>query len=178
VLVPNAKKVGLVWTTSEANSKITTDQAKEEGPKLGLEILEGPITKKEEIGTAAQALADKGIDVFLSTTDVTVVDGLESLVQVAIQTKKPIVSNDPSSAPRGATVAYGIDYYNNGVSSSKLINRILNGEAASKVDIEKEKDFGLAVNIEAASLMKVTLPDAILSKVKPEFKYEKITPKK
>jgi len=174
-VVPNAKKVGLVWTTSEANSKVTTDTAKEEAPKIGLEIVEAGITKSADVKQGAESIADK-VDVFLSTTDVSVVDSLESLVQVAIASKKPIISNDPSSAPRGATVAYGIDYFNNGVSSARLASRILNGEAANKVDIEQDKEFGLVVNLEAASLMGVTLPDAILSRA--SIKYDKITPKK
>ncbi len=174
-VVPTAKKVGLVWTTSEANSKVTTDTAKEEAPKIGLEIVEAGITKSADVQQGAQSIADK-VDVFLSTTDVSVVDSLESLVQVAIASKKAIISNDPSSAPRGATVAYGIDYFNNGVSSARLASRILNGESATKIDIERDKEFGLVVNLEAASLMGVKLPDSILARA--TIKYDKITPKK
>jgi putative ABC transport system substrate-binding protein len=175
IVAPNAKNIGLVWTTSEQNSAVNTDIAKQEAPGLGLTIVEAPISKREEVQQAAQSIADK-VDVFFSTTDVSVVDQLEALVQVAIAKKKPVISNDPSSGPRGVALAYGIDYYNNGVSSAKLASRILNGEAASKVDIEKEKDFGLVVNLEGAQLMGVKLPDAILSKA--SVKYDKITPNK
>jgi len=73
-------------------------------------------------------------------------------------------------------VNYGLDYYNNGVASSRLVNRILNGEAVSKIDIDRDKDFYLAINLEAASLMNVKIPDAILSK--NPVKFDKITPKK
>lgn len=173
-ILPNAKNAGLIWTTSETNSKVTTDQSKEAAPGAGLTIIEGPITKKEEVLQAAQSIADK-IDFFFSTTDVSVVNALESMVQVSLSAKKPIISLDPASAARGAMVAIGIDYYNSGINSVKYIDKILNGTAASKLDIDVEKLFEIAVNIKAAELTGVKIPDDILKQAKNTYK--EITPK-
>lgn len=162
-LLPNAKNAGLVWTTSEVNSKVTTDQSKAAAPDLGLTIVEGPITKKEDVLQAAQAIGDK-VDFFFSTTDVSVVANLEALVQVSIQTKKPIISVDPASAARGAMVAYGIDYYNGGVNSVRLIEKILSGTQVGKIDIEVDKGFYLAVNTKIADQIGFKIPDDILKR--------------
>jgi putative tryptophan/tyrosine transport system substrate-binding protein len=173
-ILPNAKNAGLVWTTSEVNSQVTTDQAKKFSSQFGLTIVEGPITKKEDVLQASQAIADK-VDFFLSTTDVSVVAALESLVTVSIQSKKPIISNDPASATRGAMVAVGIDYYNAGVNSVRLVEKILSGTPVSKVDIEIEKAFEISVNTKASELTGVKIPDAILKQAKTTFK--EITPR-
>jgi putative tryptophan/tyrosine transport system substrate-binding protein len=173
-ILPNAKNAGLVWTTSEVNSQVTTEQARKFAPQFGLTIVEGPITKKEDVLQASQAIADK-VDFFLSTTDVSVVAALESLYQIAVQSKKPIISNDPASAPRGAMVAVGIDYYNSGINSVRAIEKILTGTPASKIDIDIEKAFEVSVNTKAAELTGVKIPDAILKQAKTTFK--EVTPK-
>lgn len=173
-VLPNAKNAGLVWTTSEVNSQVTTDQAKKFAPQFGFTIVEGPITKKEDVLQASQAIADK-VDFFFSTTDVSVVAALESLVQVSIQSKKPIISNDPASAARGAMVAVGIDYYNSGVNSVRAMEKILSGTPASKIDIDIEKAFEVSVNTKASELTGVKIPDAILKQAKTTLK--EITPR-
>src|SRR4051794_36060885 len=94
--VPTAKKYGIIWNPTEANSAVVTGVARDAAPKLGVELIEQTISKSDEALQAAQALVAKGIDLFFISTDSTVVASFESVVKVAIDSKKPLFANDPS----------------------------------------------------------------------------------
>jgi putative ABC transport system substrate-binding protein len=174
-ILPNAKNAGLVWTSSEPNSQVTTKLTKDAAPSVGLTVIDGTITKAEEVLQTSQSIVDR-IDFFFSTTDVTVVAALESMVQVSISSKKPIISLDPYSAPRGVLIAYGIDYYNGGVNSVRMVEKILSGTAANKIDIEVDKSFEIRVNAKTSELTGVKVPDDLLKRATKV--YNEITPLK
>jgi len=173
-IVPTAKNVGLVYNPSETNSKISRDQALDVASKLGLKLVDASITGSGDVLPAAQSLADK-VDVFFSTTDVTVVNAFESLVKVATDGKKPLVANDPDSGSRGAVAALGLDYFDNGVASGGKAAQILDGKKVQEVAIDRQKKGFLTVNLKAAEQMGVKLPDAVTNRA--DQKFTEIKPK-
>jgi len=130
--VPAAKKYGLIWNPTEANSVVVTGIARESAPKLGVELVEQTVSKPDEVLQAAQALVAKGIDLFFVSTDSTVVAALEAVVKVASDSKKPLFGNDPSSAARGAAAALGIDYEQVGYESGQMAAIFLSGKPLAR----------------------------------------------
>ncbi len=104
---PTAKKVGIVYSSAEANSEIQVDLAKTEAAKQGLTIETATITNSSEVQQAAQSL---NVDAFFVPTDNTVVSAFESMVQVAEQKKIPLISADPRfcRARRGRRLGRGL----------------------------------------------------------------------
>ena len=58
--VPSARKFGLIWNPTEANSAVVTGVARESAPKVGVELIEQTVSKSDEVLQAAQALIAKG----------------------------------------------------------------------------------------------------------------------
>ena len=167
--VPNAKKFGIIWNPTEANSVVVTGVARESAKTLGIELIEQTISKPDEVLQAAQALLTKGIDLFFVSTDSTVVAAFEAVVKVANDNKKPLFANDPSSAARGAAAALGIDYEQVGYESGQMAAMFLSGKPMSEIKIEKASLGLLAINTRAASEQGVTFPADVLAQAKQTY---------
>lgn len=157
---PTAKKVGIVYSSAEANSEIQVDLAKTEAAKQGLTIETATITNSSEVQQAAQSL---NVDAFFVPTDNTVVSAFESMVQVAEQKKIPLISADPDSVERGAVGAWAVDYHAMGKQTGHLVAKILRGQKPADTPVETG-EATLTINTAAAQRMGVTIPPEDVTK--------------
>lgn len=137
---------------------------------MGLTLEVTTISNSSEVQTAAEALLARGVEAFFVSTDSTVVAGLESLVKVANDNDIPLFANDPSSAERGAAVALGFDYYQDGLDTGALAVAILNGELdIAAIPIERQRKGSLAVNLTSATEQGLTIPQEYLDRADLTF---------
>jgi len=130
--------------------------------KKGIKIIAAPAQRTSDIPTATKSLKGK-VDIIYTTTDNNVVSAYESLVKVANESKIPLVASDPDSAPRGASVALGMSYYDLGRQAGKIVIRILNGEKPGDIAPQVGNVTQLVINKKAAQKQGVILSDEILN---------------
>jgi len=170
-IVPSARRYGIIWNPTEANSEVVTKLAREAAPKLGIELVEQTISKADEVLQAAQALVTKGIDLFFISTDSTVVSAFEAVVKVANENKKPLIANDPASAGRGAAAALGVDYEQSGYEAGQMAALVLSGQkTTAEIRVERTVSGFLAVNLAGAAEQGVTFPPEVLAQVRETFR--------
>lgn len=161
-LVPDAKKVGIVYASGEVNSQVQVDEAKKAAEPRGLEIVSQTVTNVTEIPQAVQALGE--VDAFYVPTDNMVVSGISSLVQVAEESKTPVIAAEAGTVEGGAAATLGIDYTELGRQTGEMALRILrDGADPATMPVETAKTFTYMVNEEAAKRQGITIPEAILS---------------
>ena len=160
-IVPGAKTIGIVYSSAETNSQVQVEMAKTAAQKIGVTIKTATITNSSEIQQAAQSIAG-GIDAYFVPTDNTVVSGLESLIQVAVDHKLPIITADADSVKRGCIASYAVDYGKMGTQTGAMIAGILQGADPATMPVEVQTDPQLTVNKEAAAKIGLTIPDAVL----------------
>lgn len=159
---PEAKTVGIVYSSSEANSQVLVDLAQKEAPALGLEIKTATVINTSEVGQAAESLS---VDAYYVPTDNTVVTAIESLTQVAEKNKRLVIAADTDSAMRGAAAALSLDYYKQGKQAAAMAVKILkDGAKPADMPVETQKDLDLVLNTKAASEQAVVLPEAVLKR--------------
>lgn len=158
---PEAKKVGVIYNSGEANSVVQIEQVKALAPELGFEIVERAVTNSSEVKQAAESFS--GIDAIYIPTDNTVVSALDAVLMVAEKLKVPVIAGESESVKSGALLTYGIDYYELGRQTGEMAVRVLKGEAKpADMAIETQKDLQLFVNKKAAERFGVTLPQQLL----------------
>src|SRR5690554_6038071 len=157
-LVPNAKKVGVVYNPGEANSVVVVEAFKKLLPNYGMELVEAAAPRTVDVGSAARSLVGK-VDVIYTNTDNNVVSAYEALVKVGNDRKIPLVASDTDSVKRGAIAALGIDYRDLGRQTGRMVVRILEGEAPSKIKPETSNNLQLFLNETAAKKQGVTLSE-------------------
>lgn len=164
-IVPDADTVGYIYNTAEANSVANTNILLPLFEELGLTAEIQTISASAEITTAAEALVSRGVDVFYVATDSTVVAGLEALIQVANENEIPVIASDPSSAARGAVLAQGLDYMQEGRDAGRIAVAFLAGELdLATARISRQRTNLLAVNLDAAAEQGVTVPESLLER--------------
>ncbi|WP_277998853.1 ABC transporter substrate-binding protein [Moorella sulfitireducens] len=157
-LVPGAKKVGVIYNSSEVNSQVQVKIVKEEAVGLGLTVIEAPVTASNEVVQAAQSLVGK-VEAIYIPTDNTVVASVAGVLQVAEQHKIPVIAGESNTVEAGALGTIGIDYYKLGEQTGQMALRVLKGEKPQDMPIEKQKDLSIVLNARAAQAFGVTIPE-------------------
>lgn len=164
-IVPTAKTVGIVYSTSEANSLIQVEWAKTAAKELGLTITEAPAPTTADVLQAAETV---DADAIWVPVDNTVVTALESVLQVGEAKKIPVFVGDADSVARGAIGTFGIDYYELGRQTGQMAIKILvDGQNPGDMPIESLNNPTLYLNPGAAERMGVKIPQSVLDRADP-----------
>ncbi len=158
---PGAKRVGFVYSPGEVNSTIVLKELKAELGKRGMSVVEASAARTVDIPSAVKSLVGK-VDVIYTTTDNNVVSAYESMVRVADEADIPLVAADTDSVKRGAIAALGMNYYDLGRQTGKMVDRILKGEKAGSIAPEIGSKMSLVVNPGAAEKQGLKLPEALI----------------
>jgi len=160
-IVPNAKKIGIVYNPGEANSVVVVKQLRELLPKAGMTLVEATAPRTVDVGAAARSLVGK-VDAIYTNTDNNVVSAYEALVKVGEAAKIPLIAADTDSVKRGAIAALGVNYHDLGVQTGELVVKILKGAKPGDLAWETSSKLELYVNPGAAAKQGVTLSDALV----------------
>ncbi|MEJ6488548.1 ABC transporter substrate-binding protein [Leucobacter sp. USCH14] len=160
-IVPDAKKVGIVYASGEVNSEVQVEAAEEAAGELDLEIVTKTVTTANDIAQATEALGD--VDAIYVPTDNLVVSGIASLVQVAEEKQIPVIGAEAGTVEGGAVATLGIDYVDLGHQTGEMAIKILeDGADPAELPVETSKSFTYVVNPGAAERMGVEIPKDIL----------------
>lgn len=164
-ILPQAKRIGVIYSPGEANSVAIVDALKKAVPAAGLTLVEAAAARTVDVASAAQSLVGRA-DVIYAPTDNNVMSAFEGIVKVAQQAKLPVIAADTDAVKRGAVAALGLNYYDLGRQTGKVVARILNGEAAGSIASQVSTTFELHVNPAAATRQGVTLSEAFIQSAK------------
>ena len=161
------KKLGNIYASNEANSVSIAKLVKDACTKLGIEVIEATVTNSSEVKQATESIIDK-VDAIYISTDNTVVSALNSVTDVALKKKVPVMSADPSSAETFDIIAaYGFNYYQIGIETGKLVADILNGKKTKDLPtkyLTEASSLDLLINLDVAKQIGITVSEDILSK--------------
>lgn len=158
---PDAKVLGYVYSPGEANSVALRDELKATLPKYGMSLLDIPANRPTDIGMATRSL-DGRADVIYTSMDNNVASAFESMAGAAAEIRIPIIASDEFSVRRGATAALGVNDYDFGRSTGKMVVSILQGTAVKQVAPQVMNTLTLYVSPKHAAQQGVTLPDALV----------------
>ena len=128
-LLPDAKKVGILYCSAESNSEIQVKMAKKALDKLGIEVVEKSVSSSNEIQQAVESLASEKVDAIYAPTDNTIAAAMPTVSQVATEHKIPTVVGCDTMVEDGGLVSYSINYKDLGYKAGEMAVKILKGEA-------------------------------------------------
>ena len=168
-LMPDAKKIGILYTTSEANSVSTIKEYKELAENYDFEIVDSGINTVADVEMAAKDLASK-VDCISNLTDNTVVSSLATIQDKANAANIPVFGSEIEQVKIGCLAAEGIDYISLGKDTGKMAAKILKGEAkAEDMEYQLLKESNLYVNEKVAENLGITVPDSMNDRVVETF---------
>ena len=160
-MLPDAEKVGIMYTTSEANSISALETYKELAGDYGFEIVESGISTTADISLAADDLISQ-VDCITNLTDNTVVASLPTILEKANEKGIPVFGSEIEQVRIGCLAAEGLDYVALGEQTGEMAAKILKGEAeASEMPYETITEPGFYVNMKVAENLGITVPDEL-----------------
>lgn len=168
-IVPAAKKVGIIYNSSEVNSQVQVDIADKAAPGLGLELVKVTVTASSEVMQAAQSMRGR-VDAIYIPTDNMVVSSLAAVIKVAEDNKIPVFGAESNTVESGALATVGIDYYKLGRMTGEMAVRVLKGEKPQDMAIQQQEGSDLILNLKAAQNMGVTVPEAVVTRASKVIK--------
>lgn len=156
--LPEAKTIGILYTTSETNSLTHLEKFKELAPKYDFTIEAVGVSSQSEIPLAMDVLVTK-CDVINNFTDNNVVNNLDTVLAKAKEAGIPVFGSEEEQVKKGCVAAQNIDYYALGEKTGKMAARVLKGESPASMPVEVISDYLPVANKEAMALYGLTMPE-------------------
>lgn len=168
-ILPEAKTIGILYTTSEVNSESAIAEYKAAAPDYGFTIVESGISASADIPLAADSLLEK-VDCITNLTDNTVVASLPVILDKAAKKNIPVFGSEIEQVRIGCLAAMGLDYVDLGRQTGRMAAKILKGEAkASEMNFEVIEEAAFYGNSKVAETLGLSFPEELTASAKEMF---------
>lgn len=162
-LLPNAGKVGVLYSTSEVNSELQVNMAKEAAKNLGMTIIEIPVTNTTEFEPALNAKI-KDIDFLFLPTDNLVASNMPIISKIAMNNDVVIMGSEKGHVEGGALACEGVDYYKLGHQTGIMAVEILQGKSIKDIPVSMLEETELTINEKTAKQLGINIPEEMVKR--------------
>ena len=157
--LPEAKTIGVLYTTSEANSISQIESLTEAAKDYDFEIKTVGITDASEVAMGAAQLIAEKIDVMNNVTDNNVVNNFSVVTNATDPAGIPIFGSEIEQVARyGCVASESLDYVALGILTGEMAGEILKGEDVMTMPVRVVKDSFPVYNSEIMSKFELQLP--------------------
>ena len=160
-LLPEAKTVGILYSSGEDNSIYQVEEAKQAAEGLGLSVETFAVPSATEIRQIVQVMASK-VDFIYIPLDNTIANAMPAVVTEANKTKTPIIPSVDTMVQEGGLATVGINQFQIGYQTGLMAASILKGEKETATTPVYTFDEGdLIINETQAALLGIEIPAAL-----------------
>lgn len=158
-LLPEAGKIGMLYCSSEANSKYQVDVVTEELTKLGYECVDYAFADSNDVAAVTTTACDN-CDALYIPTDNTAAANTEIIANVANPAKIPIIAGEEGICEGCGIATLSISYYSIGKIAGEMAYEILaNGADPASTEIKYADDLTKKYVPERAGDLGITVPE-------------------
>jgi putative ABC transport system substrate-binding protein len=170
-MLPKLSRVVTFYNPGDRVAPEAARLAREEAGRLGLKFIERHATSVEELRRVLQALKPGEADAYFYVADASLVIGqIQLIIDTANAKKLATMVHERSLVSKGALASYGQNYYEIGRVSAKHVQRVLSGVQPRDLKVETIDDVELAINLQTAKQLGLTIPPNVLARARKVFK--------
>ena len=156
-LFPDAKTVGILYCSSEANSQYQVDVITGYLTEMGFTVTPYSFTDTNDVASVAQAACAS--DVIYIPTDNTAASNTESIANVVLPAKVPVVAGEAGICGGCGVATLSISYYDLGYATGEMAAKVLKGEAKiSEMPVQYAPEFTKQYNAANCEALGITVP--------------------
>jgi len=166
-------KLSRVLTFYDPNNRVASEGAtlaRDEAKRAGIKMIERHVGSVQELKSELQKLKAGEADAFLFTPDPMIGSESQSIIDAARVKKLPTMFQEQSLVQNGALASYGQNYHEIGRLSAKYVQRVLTGTPPRDMKIETVDSVELAINLQTAKQLGVTIPPQVLARARKVIK--------
>ena len=160
-------KLGRVIIIYNPGNRIAVEAAalaRQAGKQFGVQVIERHVISVEELRQALGVLKAKEADAYFYTSDAMVTSQAQLVVSTATSKKLPTMFSEQNLVAMGGLVSYGQNFHETGRLSAKYVQKIMAGAPPGDLRVEVVDKFELAINLNTAKQIGVTVPAAVLAR--------------
>ena len=158
-LAPKVRRVWAIFDTDDEVAAAAVAQAQAAAAQLEVQVVARPVASPDEL---ARAIAELRPSDALLVPDSGRFDIVSALLDASIAARFPAVFPASLYVGYGGLVSYGSDYYAEGFQAARLVERILHGAQPGSLPVEGAERIDLAINLETARRLGLSVPRQIL----------------
>jgi putative ABC transport system substrate-binding protein len=160
-LVPQARRVGVVYNPADAASVVVIREFQEQLTKSGMLMVEVAALRALDVSAAARSLIGR-VDAIHTFWDSHTRVAYPGLVKVANDAKIALLAADPASMQAGALAALVLPEREVGAAAGRQVVRILRGVKPGAIAPEVISRPQIQLNLVAAKKQDINLSDSLL----------------
>lgn len=159
-VVPDAKRVGIIYNSGEANSVSEAEKATATLEEAGIEVVEATVTSTNDISQIMSGLVNDDVDAVFTVTDNTIASAMSLVGDLALEAELPIIGGSKDMTLANGLTTYGLDYYELGKQTAGMLVEII--ESGEIIPVESADILELVVNEENAETLGLDLSNISL----------------
>lgn len=159
--LPNARRVGTLFTPAEINSVLYKDWFKAALAAQDMELVAVPVTSSADVAQSAIELCGKDIHVVAQVVDNLTRPGFALIARKADENNLPVFVFDSAQMKDGGIICLARDYYDAGLEAAEKAVRVLRGENPKHIPFSNTQSEKLILNPERAKHYNLRIPDQL-----------------
>lgn len=160
-MMPEARRVGTLFTPAEVNSVLYKDWFKEALAGHGIELVAVPVNSSAEVSQATIELCRQDIQLVGQIVDNLTRPGFALIARKAADNGLPVFVFDSDQMHDGGAVCLARDYYDAGLEAAEKAVRVLNGENPADIPFSNTQSEKLIYNPELVKKYGLILPESM-----------------
>lgn len=159
-LFPDAKKVGILFCSAEANSQYQVDKISEFLKEDGIETVNYVFNDSNDITAVTEKAVSDKVDIIYVPTDNTAAANTQAIANVVLPAGIPVFAGEEGVCTGCGVATLTISYYDIGFKTGEMAADILlNGADISTMEIESAPQFVKKFNKKNAEKLGITIPE-------------------
>ena len=160
-LTPNAKTIGILYASSEDNSKSQVESFKKYAEQDGLNVVEYAVPSTNEINTTMSVMTGK-VDAIWTPQDNTIASSFSTVISLANQAKIPVYTTVDTMVKEGGLASVAQNQYELGKATARSAINVLKGKKVKDIPVDVIDDGTPTLNLKVARDLNITIPDDVL----------------
>lgn len=162
-ILPDAAKIGILYTTSETNSESQLKLYQDLAGQYGFEIVASGVSTGADIPLAMDSLLPQ-VDCLTNLTDNTVVSYLAVVLDKANAAGKPVFGSEIEQVKNGCLASEGVEYISLGQETGRMAAQVLEGAFAGDIPFYSSEGGDMCYNPDVAAALGITIPEAEIAR--------------
>ncbi|MBG9983552.1 ABC transporter substrate-binding protein [Aerococcaceae bacterium DSM 111022] len=162
-ILPEATKVGFMYSTNEDNSQLEVEAAAAAAEELGFETQIEGLSSALDMQMVGQNLASQ-VDVIFIGSDNTIASSFATLLDATDAANIPVITTVATMIEQGALGGVAINQKQIGLQAGLLAKEIVDGSAASDIPVQFVENPETLINPDTVERLGIELPESVTEK--------------
>lgn len=164
-LLPGAKKIGILYSSSEDNSIVQAEQAAEIAAAMGYETTTLTVSSTNDVSQVSSSLASQ-VDAIWVPTDNTIASAMNTVIAATDTKHIPVFPAVDTMVEEGGLATIGLNQYELGKLTGKMIASVLKGESdPATTPVQYLEQGEIILNEEKAKELGISIPQTLLDQM-------------